>query len=75
MFSTYNPHFLEKGYPKRIVIMGKFFEVEIFIFKYVLDYSESIPIKKNQPKIFFFAIFLTYEANLQENGYVPRGKS
>lgn len=28
-------------------MMGKFFEVDIFICKYISDYSQSIPIKNN----------------------------
>ena len=40
--------------------MEKIFEIEIFVLKYVLDHSESIPTKKIfRPKIFVFAIFST----------------
>ena len=38
--------------------MGKIFEIEIFILKYVL-HSESITIKRFRPKNFVLAIFTT----------------
>ena len=39
---------------------GKFlFEIGIFVLKYVLDHSQSIPTKKFRPKSFVFAIFST----------------
>ena len=53
------------------VIIGIFFEIEIFISKYVWDYSESIPIKKISAKTFFvFAIFSTCDPIFRKNGYV-----
>ena len=55
--STYDPHFSKKWLCQ--AIMGIFFEIEIFVLKYVLNHSESIPTKKFffRPKIFVFAIF------------------
>ena len=43
--SAYDPHFSKKWLCQ--VIMGIFFEIEIFVLKYVLGHSESIPTKKN----------------------------
>ena len=59
IFSTYEPQSFEKWLcPLRNVIMGKNFEIQIFILKFILDHSESIPIKNFcRPKFFVFAIF------------------
>ena len=53
--STYDSHFRKNGCQ---VIMGKFFEIEIFVLKYVLEHPESVPTKKKfRPKIFVVGIF------------------
>ena len=49
--------------------MGIFFEIEIFVLKYVMDHSESIPIKKSA-KNFVFAIFLTCDPIFRKKCYV-----
>ena len=55
IFSTYEHHFLKKWLcPQRKVIMG-FFEIEVFILRYVLDHSESIPFKKEISTNFFLS--------------------
>ena len=38
---------------------GIFFEIEIFILKYILEHFESIPIKKSSTKIFYLQFFQT----------------
>ena len=43
----------------------------IFVLKYVLEHSESIPTKKFfRPKIFVLAIFSTCDPIFRKNGYV-----
>ena len=60
IFSTYDPNFIKKWLclPK-IVIMVKFFEIEIFISKYLLNNSELIPIKNKffEQKFLFLPFF------------------
>ena len=57
---TYDPFSKKMAMSPEKVITGKMFEIEIFILRYVLDHSESIPIKNFRPKIFVFAFF-TFE--------------
>ena len=59
------PHFSKNGCQ---VIMLIFFEIEIFVLKYVLDNSESIPTKNNfRPKKFVIAFIST--KNGQSRGF------
>ena len=51
---------------------GKIFQNWNFHLKYVLDHSESIPIKKNvDQKFLSLWFFSTYEPIFRQNGYVP----
>ena len=68
IFSTCGLIFRKNGYVSQ---NGIFFQVEIFVLKYVLDHFESILTKKNfRPKFFVFAIFSTCDPIFEKNGYV-----
>ena len=57
-FMKYDRHFSKKWLCHQTSHKRIFFEIKAFILKYVLDYSESIPIKKKFGQNFFiFAIF------------------
>ena len=74
------PIFRKNGYvPKKKVTMEYFFEIGTFILKYVLDYSESIPIKifclchffdQKWPKLEVFWRFLV-EKNFFSKIFLP----
>ena len=69
IFSTSEPIFRTNGYVKSY--WENFFEIEIFVLKYVLDHSETISTKKIfRPKIFVFDIFLTCDPSFWKNGYL-----
>ena len=53
--SAYDPHFSKKWLCQ--VIMGIFFEIDIFVLKYVLDHSESIPTKNFFDQKFLSLLF------------------
>ena len=56
-FRNVTPYFKKMAVSRGKSKWDFFFEIEIFILKYVLDHSASIPIQKIWPKIFVFAIF------------------
>ena len=60
--------------PQRKVIIENFFEIEIFILKYVSDHSELIPIKKTN-KNNCLCLFLNHGSNFSKTGNVTREKS
>ena len=56
-FFTYDPNFFQKmAISQRKVIMGKKFEIEVFVLRYVFYYAESILIKND------FFIFVSLRA-------------
>ena len=60
---------------QRKVITGNFFEIEIFILKYILDRSESISmVKKFSSKIFVLSIFSTYDPHFSIKWLCPQRK-
>ena len=67
--STCDSIFRKNGYVKSQ--LEKIFEFEIFVLKFVLDHSESIPTKKFlQPKFFVLAIFSTTDPIFRKNDHV-----
>ena len=62
--STFDPIFLKNGYVKSQ--WEKIFEFEIFVLRYVLDHSESIPTKTIEKNFKIFDFFWSFWAFLDE---------